>query len=154
MDTKKIRAKLLDLAVRGKLVPQDPTDEPASALLNRIREERARLNKEKKVKTPKGGDSVIYLASDGSRYEKRGSAEPVCIDDEIPFDAPEGWEWARLGSLFEFTNGTSKRSGAQGEEVPVLRLANLGERALDLTDLRNVVLSEYLPLLIPPNIAT
>ena len=99
MDTKKIRAKLLDLAVRGKLVSQDPADEPASVLLGRIREERTKLVREKKAKAPKGGESVIYLASDGSRYEKRGGGEPVCIDNEIPFDVPEGWEWARVGSL-------------------------------------------------------
>ena len=99
MDTKKIRAKLLDLAVRGKLVSQDPADEPASVQLGRIREERTKLVREKKAKAPKGGESVIYLASDGSRYEKRGDGEPVCIDNEIPFDVPEGWEWARVGSL-------------------------------------------------------
>ena len=99
MDTKKIRAKLLDLAVRGKLVSQDPADEPASVLLGRIREERTKLVREKKAKAPKGGESVIYLASDGSRYEKRGGGEPVCIDGEIPFEVPEGWEWARVGSL-------------------------------------------------------
>ena len=142
MDTKKIRAKLLDLAVRGKLVSQDPADEPASVLLGRIREERTKLVREKKAKAPKGGESVIYLASDGSRYEKRGGGEPVCIDGEIPFEVPEGWEWARLGSLFEFTNGTSRRSGKQGTEIPVLRLANLGMKAFDFRDLRNVLLSD------------
>lgn len=70
MDTKKIRAKLLDLAVRGKLVSQDPADEPASVLLGRIREERTKLVREKKAKAPKGGESVIYLASDGASHRK------------------------------------------------------------------------------------
>ena len=125
MDTKKIRAKLLDLAVHGKLVPQDPSDEPASTLLNRIRKERAKLIKEKKAKAPKGGDSVIYLASDGSRYEKRGKREPVCIDDEIPFEVPEGWEWARLESLIEEPRyGTSRKSQQEGI-MPVLRMGNI-----------------------------
>ena len=87
------------MAVEGKLVPQDPSDEPASALLDRIREKRAKLIREKEIKAPKGGESVIYLGSDGRRYEKRGKGEPVCIDDEIPFDIPKGWEWARFESV-------------------------------------------------------
>ena len=94
-----LRKSVLQMAVEGKLVPQNPDDEPAFALLDRIREERARLIKEKKIKAPKGGESVIYRASDGGYYEKRGNGEPVCIDDEIPFEIPESWEWVRLGSL-------------------------------------------------------
>ena len=97
----RLRKSVLQEAVRGRLVPQDPDDEPASALLERIREERAKLVKEKKIRAPKGGESVIYLGSDGRRYEKRVDAkgresEPICIDDEIPFDIPGSWEWARL----------------------------------------------------------
>ena len=99
MKAKDLKNSILQMAVQGKLVPQDPSDEPASVLLERIRTERAQLIKEKKIKAPKGGESVIYLGSDGRRYEKRGKGEPVCIDDEIPFDIPEGWEWARLGNI-------------------------------------------------------
>ena len=95
----RLRKSILQMAVEGMLVPQDPSDEPASVLLDRIREERAHLVKEKKIKAPKGGESVIYLGSDGRRYEKRGKGEPACIDDEIPFDIPEGWEWARFESV-------------------------------------------------------
>ena len=100
MKAKDLKNSILQMAVQGKLVPQDPSDEPASVLLERIRTERAQLIKEKKIKAPKGGESMIYLGSDGSRYEKRSKGEPVCIDDEIPFDIPEGWEWARLAILF------------------------------------------------------
>ncbi len=101
MKAKDLKNSILQMAVQGKLVPQDPSDEPASVLLERIRTERAQLIKEKKIKAPKGGESMIYLGSDGSRYEKRVDAkgresEPICIDDEIPFEIPEGWEWARL----------------------------------------------------------
>ena len=140
MDTKKIRAKLLDLAVRGKLVPQDPTDEPASALLNRIRKERCKLIKEKKAKAPKGGDSVIYLASDGSRYEKRGSVEPVCIDDEIPFDVPESWEWARLFVLLVPALHRLKQTRTITKTAPCL-----GLRALQPVKLQSIHRTATLP---------
>ena len=95
----RLHKSVLQMAVEGKLAPQDPSDEPASVLLERIRAERAKLIKERRIKTPKGGESVIYLGSDGRRYEKRGKGEPVCIDDEIPFDIPKGWEWARFESV-------------------------------------------------------
>ena len=105
MKAKDLRNSILQLAVQGKLVPQDPSDEPASVLLERIRAERAKLIKEKKIKAPKGGESIIYRASDGSHYEKRGKGEPVCVDDEIPFEIPESWAWARLESLAAVLNG-------------------------------------------------
>ena len=104
--TDRLRKSVLHMAVQGKLIAQDPLDEPASELLERIREERHQLIAEKKLKVPKGGESIIYRASDGGYYEKRIDAkgresEPVCIDEEIPFEIPDSWEWCRLGS---FTN--------------------------------------------------
>ena len=101
----RLRKSVLQMAVEGKLVAQNPSDEPASVLLGRIREDRARLIAEKKIKAPKDGESVIYLGSDGRRYEKRGKGESVCIDGKIPFDIPEGWEWARLCDLADFAGG-------------------------------------------------
>ena len=106
----RLRKSVLRMAVQGALVPQDPSDEPASALLERIREQRAELVRERKIKAPKGGESVIYRAEDGSYCEKRIDAkgresEPVCIDDEIPFDIPETWEWVRLCDLASFAGG-------------------------------------------------
>jgi type I restriction enzyme S subunit len=98
MKAQDLKNSILQLAVQGKLVEQDPNDEPASVLLERIREERAQLIKEKKIKKPKGGESVIYRKG-GSWYERRGKSEPACIDDEIPFDIPESWEWCRFESL-------------------------------------------------------
>ena len=103
----RLRKSVLQMAVRGKLAPQDPSDEPASALLERIRGQRRQLIAEKKMKAPKGGESVIFRGSDGRRYEKRVDAkgresEPICIEDEVPFEIPKGWEWARLGSLCDF----------------------------------------------------
>ena len=97
-----LKKSILQEAVQGKLVPQDPSDEPAEALLERIRVEKQRLIKEGKIKKNKH-ESVIFRR-DNSHYEKRGSEE-VCIDDEIPFEIPESWAWARLSSFGVFSSG-------------------------------------------------
>ena len=107
-----LRKSVLQQAVQGRLVPQDPSDEPASILLEHIRERRAKLVAEKKAKPPKGGESVIYRASDGGHYEKRIDAKghvlsDELIEDEIPFEIPESWEWARLGTVCEFFGGAT-----------------------------------------------
>ena len=94
-----LKKSILQEAIQGKLVPQDPTDEPASELLERIRTEKAQLIKEGKIK--KGQPtSHIYRDDEGSYYEKVGSKDPVCINHEIPFDLPSGWEWCRGKTLF------------------------------------------------------
>ena len=89
-----VKSKILDLAIRGKLVPQDPNDEPASVLLERIRAEKEELLKQGKIKRDKK-ESVIFKGEDNSYYEKYGD-EITCIDDEIPFEIPNTWEWLRL----------------------------------------------------------
>ena len=94
----KLKKSILQYAVQGKLVPQDPADEPASVLLERIRAEKEQLVKEGKIKRDKH-ESVIFRR-DNSYYEISGKNE-VCIDDQIPFDVPESWEWTRTGSLFQ-----------------------------------------------------
>ncbi len=94
---RQLKQSLLQAAIQGQLVPQDPTDEPAQKLLDRIREEKQRLIKEKKIKAPKQ-ESTIYRKADGSFYERIGKTE-TCIDDELPFTIPDSWEWARLGSI-------------------------------------------------------
>ena len=106
----RLRKSVLQMAVRGGLVPQDPADEPAGVLLERIRGQRRQLAAEGKMRAPKGGESIIFAGSDGRRYEKRVDAggresEPVCIDDEVPFEIPEGWEWARLTSVVPIQYG-------------------------------------------------
>ena len=108
----RLRKSVLQMAVQGKLVPQDPADEPASALLERIREQRRQLVAEKKMKAPKGGESVIFAGSDGRRYEKRVDAkgresDPVCIEDEIPFEIPDSWEWVRLEGIGDWKAGAT-----------------------------------------------
>ena len=92
-----LKKSILQEAIQGKLVPQDPSDKPASGLLERIRAEKEWMIKEGKIKRDKH-ESVIYRR-DNSHYEKLDGIES-CIDDEIPFEIPETWEWIRLGSLF------------------------------------------------------
>ena len=99
MTGKQLRNSILQWAIQGKLVPQDPNDEPASVLLERIRAEKARLVKEKKIKRDKN-ETIIYRGEDNSYYEKTLATGAVrCIDDEIPFDIPESWMWVRFGNL-------------------------------------------------------
>ncbi len=110
----RLRKSVLQLAVQGGLVPQDPADEPAGVLLERIRGQRRQLVAEGEMKAPKGGESIIFAGSDGRRYEKRIDAkgresEPVCIEDEIPFDIPKAWAWARLGAIV-YNRGQKKPS--------------------------------------------
>ena len=101
------KSKILDLAIRGKLVPQNPDDEPASVLLDRIRTEKEELIKQGKIKRDKK-ESVIFKGDDNSYYEKIGDTV-TCIDEELPFELPDGWAWARLQSICEpITDGTHK----------------------------------------------
>ena len=100
MDTKALRQKILDLATRGKLVPQDPNDEPASVLLERIRVEKQQMVKEGKLK-PKDikNDTIIFVGEDNLHYEKFQDGTVKCIENEIPFEVPEGWAWCRFTSV-------------------------------------------------------
>ena len=93
-----LKKSILQEAIQGKLVPQDPNDEPASVLLERIKEEKAKLFKEGKLKKKDLVDSVIFKGEDNKYYEKIGS-EINCIDDEIPFEIPSNWQWVRLGKV-------------------------------------------------------
>ena len=118
-----LKKSILQEAVRGKLVPQDPSDEPAEALLERIRAEKQRLIKEGKIKKDKH-ESVI-LRRDNSHYEKRGSEE-VCIDDEIPFEIPENWAWCRASSLGTMVRGRGiKRTETATQGCPCIRYGEI-----------------------------
>lgn len=101
----KLRKSILQAAVEGKLTEQSDDDEPASLLLAGIREKRAQLVREGKVKPVKGGESIIYRDDAGHWFERRGKSDPVCIDEEIPFDIPDSWCWARLGDLIDLRSG-------------------------------------------------
>ena len=133
MNGKQLKNSILQWAIQGKLVPQDPNDEPASVLLEKIRTEKARLIKEGKIKKDKN-ESFIFRGDDNSYYEKfLATGEVKCIDDEIPFEIPQGWEWCRLSLLiYPPKYGTSKKSVPSGL-LPVLRMGNIqdGEIVFD-----------------------
>jgi type I restriction enzyme S subunit len=118
-----LKKSILQSAVLGKLVPQDPADEPASALLERIRAEKEAQIKAGKIKRDKH-ESVIFRR-DNSHYEKLDGIER-CIDDEIPFDVPENWAWTRLGSIGTFIRGSGiKRTETQSTGVPCVRYGEI-----------------------------
>ena len=99
MNGKQLKNSILQWAIQGKLVPQDPNDEPASVLLEKIRQEKERLIKEKKIKRDKNA-SIIYRGEDNSYYEKMlATGEVKCIDEEVPFEIPSSWSWARLSNI-------------------------------------------------------
>ena len=105
MTGKQLKNSILQWAIQGKLVPQDPNDEPASVLLERIRAEKARLVKEGKIKKDKN-ESIIFRGDDNSHYEKfLATGEVKCIDEEIPFEIPQGWEWCRLKHICSMQAG-------------------------------------------------
>ena len=107
MKAEQLRKSILQLAIQGKLVPQDPADEPASVLLERIRAEKQRLIKEGKIKKDKG-DSVIFKGDDNCYYEKTGKNEPVSIDEEASvFDLPDNWILCRLSAIADIFTGNS-----------------------------------------------
>ena len=110
IDTKALREKILDLAIRGKLVPQDPNDEPASVLLERIRAQKQQMVKEGKLKAKDiKNDTIIFKGEDNLHYEQFQDGSVKCIEDEIPFEVPEGWAWERLGNISLIARGGSPR---------------------------------------------
>ena len=129
MNGKKLKNSILQWAIQGKLVPQDPNDEPASVLLDKIRQEKERLIKEKKIKRDKNA-SIIYRGEDNSYYEKiLATGEVKCIDEEIPFEIPQGWEWCRIASLADVVRGGSPRPAGSpifyDGSIPFLKVADL-----------------------------
>ena len=141
MNGKQLKNSILQWAIQGKLVPQDPNDEPASVLLDKIRQEKERLIKEKKIKRDKNA-SIIYRGEDNSYYEKMlATGEVKCIDEEVPFEIPQGWEWCRLGEISTYaqtkrkinaSNADSQLWGLDLEDIEkggrLLNIKTVGER--------------------------
>lgn len=123
MDTKKLRQKILDLAIHGKLVPQDPNDEPASVLLERIKAEKEQLIKEGKIKRQKKSTS-----SDMSHY-----------GNDVPFEVPKGWVWCRLGDVFSHNTGKAlNSSNKEGENLTYITTSNVYWDRFELNDLKKM----------------
>ena len=123
MTGQQLKNSILQMAVQGKLVPQDPNDEPASVLLERIRAEKEQLIKEGKIKKEKN-PSVIFRGADNLPYEKVGKNEPVCIADEVPFDIPESWEWTRIGNVFQINPRNNLPDELETGFVPMALLSD------------------------------
>ena len=119
MNGKQLKNSILQWAIQGKLVPQDPHDEPASVLLDKIRQEKERLIKEKKIKRDKNA-SIIYRGEDNSYYEKiTATGEVKCIDEEVPFEIPQGWEWCRVSSLFQINPKVVAEDNTSAAFIPM-----------------------------------
>ena len=132
----RLKKSILQEAVQGKLVPQDPNDEPAFVLLERIRAEKEQLIKAGKIKRDKH-ESVIFRR-DNSHYEKRGSEE-VCIDDELPFDIPENWCWSRLSTLCKsISDGDHQPPPQVPSGIPFVVISNVSSGKIDLSNTRFV----------------
>ena len=119
MTGKQLKNSILQWAIQGKLVPQDPNDEPASVLLERIRAEKARLVKEKKIKRDKN-ESIIYRGKDNSYYEKMADGTVRCIDSEIPFAIPDSWAWCRLGQITSYIQRGKSPKYSLIKQIPVV----------------------------------
>ena len=141
MNAQQLKNSILQMAVQGKLVSQDPNDEPASVLLERIRVEKERLIKEKKIKRKKN-PSVIFKGADNTPYEKIGD-EVRSLSDEVPFDIPDSWEWVRLGELFQHNTGKAlNASNRTGQLKQYITTSNLYWDRFELDNLKEMHFSD------------
>ena len=128
MKAEDLRKSILQLAIQGKLVPQDPNDEPASALLERIRIEKQKLIKEGKIKKDKG-DSIIFKGDDNRHYEKFADGTVKCVEDELPFEIPDSWCWCRLSYISSISaGGTPERNNPLywiNGDIPWLKISDI-----------------------------
>ena len=130
MNGKQLKNSILQWAIQGKLVPQDPNDEPASVLLDKIRQEKERLIKEKKIKRDKNA-SIIYRGEDNSYYEKiLVTGEVKCIDEEIPFDVPNGWEWERWGNISQSIQYGYNAPALEHGAIKMVRISDIQENCV------------------------
>lgn len=130
MNGKQLKNSILQWAIQGKLVPQDPNDEPASVLLDKIRQEKERLIKEKKIKRDKNA-SIIYRGEDNSYYEKiLATGEVKCIDEEIPFDVPNGWEWERWGNISQSIQYGYNAPALEHGAIKMVRISDIQENCV------------------------
>ena len=130
MNGKQLKNSILQWAIQGKLVPQDPNDEPASVLLDKIRQEKERLIKEKKIKRDKNA-SEIYRGEDNSYYEKMlATGEVKCIDEEVPFEIPKGWEWERWGNISQSIQYGYNAPALEHGAIKMVRISDIQENCV------------------------
>ena len=130
MNGKQLKNSILQWAIQGKLVPQDPNDEPASVLLDKIRQEKERLIKEKKIKRDKNA-SIIYRGEDNSYYEKiLATGEVKCIDEEVPFEIPQGWEWERWGNISQSIQYGYNAPALEHGAIKMVRISDIQENCV------------------------
>lgn len=139
MNGKQLKNSILQWAIQGKLVPQNPNDEPASVLLDKIRQEKERLIKEKKIKRDKNA-SIIYRGEDNSYYEKLlATGEVKCIDEEVPFEIPASWSWARLTHVtYLIEDCPHSTAKDEGKGYPLVRTPNICFGFLQLNGVHRV----------------
>lgn len=125
MNGKQLKNSILQWAIQGKLVPQDPNDEPAGVLLERIRKEKERLIKEKKIKKDKNA-SIIFRGEDNSYYEKfLVTGEVKCIDEEIPFEIPNSWAWERWGNISQSIQYGYNAPALENGDIRMVRISDI-----------------------------
>ena len=129
MTGQQLKNSILQMAVQGKLVPQDPNDEPASVLLERIRAEKEQLIKEGKIKKEKN-PSIIFRGADNLPYDKIGKNEPVCIADDVPFEIPESWEWVRWGTLSESIQYGYNAPAQENGRIKMVRISDIQDNSV------------------------
>ena len=129
MTGQQLKNSILQMAVQGKLVPQDPNDEPASVLLERISKEKEQLIKDGKIKKEKN-PSYIFRGADNLPYEKIGKNEPVCIADEVPFEIPESWEWVRWGTLSESIQYGYNAPAKENGRIKMVRISDIQDNSV------------------------
>ena len=144
----RLRKSILQQAVAGKLVAQDPGDEDASILVERIRKEKQRLIADGKAKFPRGGESIIYTGSDGCHYEKhidkKGKVlSDTCIQDEIPFEIPNTWTWARLGTCLDVRDGTHDSPKFVDRGFPLVTSKNLRNGSIDFSTCKHISVKDH-----------
>ena len=148
MTGQQLKNSILQIAVQGKLVPQDPNDEPASVLLARIRKEKEELTKAGKIKKEKN-PSYIFRGADNLPYEKVGKNEPVCIADEVPFDIPESWEWVRWATLSESIQYGYNAPAQENGRIKMVRISDIQDnsvlwKTVPYCDIRESEIDAYL----------
>ena len=139
MTGQQLKNSILQMAVQGKLVPQDPNDEPAAVLLERIRKEKEQLIKEGKIKKEKN-PSYIFRGADNLPYEKVGKNDPVCIADEVPFDIPDTWEWVRLSKIV-YNRGQM----TPANDFCYIDIGSIDNKNQKLSDEENIITADKAP---------